>query len=349
MKRVSIFLGAGFSKWAANLPVASQLFDFNIEAQGKKEEQKLELVTQLKKRWDEEHANGLAERFVASALSFPPTEKQAVIWYIVRRLTTPFIHDDSDMNRYNTFHHLTTKLSYGEIDFDQYERLRKPSLRRHVLWIDEPAAYSHPGVKKARDFLKERGLRYSGVITTNYDLLVEYSYNTTGFHYGIQGEQLSGQALVELDPISFRSSKFKKVHLNGYVPVAKLHGSISWDNREKYIDGRRGLTGNALIVAPVPEKEPPAELKSAWELSAKILSNTTHLIFFGYAFNTYDKAVLDHLRIYGANVMEVLLIDLKPNIDAARQIWQLATIKASLPPPDGDSDINDWITNYLGL
>ena len=28
---LALFLGAGFSKWAADLPVASQLFDFDIE------------------------------------------------------------------------------------------------------------------------------------------------------------------------------------------------------------------------------------------------------------------------------------------------------------------------------
>ncbi len=27
---ISIFLGAGFSKWAFDLPLVSQLFDFNI-------------------------------------------------------------------------------------------------------------------------------------------------------------------------------------------------------------------------------------------------------------------------------------------------------------------------------
>ena len=38
---LALFLGAGFSKWAANLPVASELFDFAIHPFGVREERKL--------------------------------------------------------------------------------------------------------------------------------------------------------------------------------------------------------------------------------------------------------------------------------------------------------------------
>jgi len=41
---LALFLGAGFSKWAADLPVASQLFDFDIEPWGPREYKKLEIV-----------------------------------------------------------------------------------------------------------------------------------------------------------------------------------------------------------------------------------------------------------------------------------------------------------------
>jgi len=41
---LALFLGAGFLKWAADLPVASQLFDFNIEPWGLREYKKLEIV-----------------------------------------------------------------------------------------------------------------------------------------------------------------------------------------------------------------------------------------------------------------------------------------------------------------
>ena len=44
---LTIFLGAGFSKWAADLPVASQLFDFNIKIWGPRESKKLQIVKTL--------------------------------------------------------------------------------------------------------------------------------------------------------------------------------------------------------------------------------------------------------------------------------------------------------------
>ena len=45
---LSLLLGAGFSKWAADLPVASQLFDFQIDAFGPRESNKLQSIKCLK-------------------------------------------------------------------------------------------------------------------------------------------------------------------------------------------------------------------------------------------------------------------------------------------------------------
>lgn len=66
---LALFLGAGFSKWAADLPVASQLFDFEIELYGTREAGKLEIVKSLKQKWDETHPDGFAEQFIAEALN----------------------------------------------------------------------------------------------------------------------------------------------------------------------------------------------------------------------------------------------------------------------------------------
>ena len=49
---LALFLGAGFSKWAADLPLTSQLFDFEIEPWGPREYKKLEIVKSLKHNWD---------------------------------------------------------------------------------------------------------------------------------------------------------------------------------------------------------------------------------------------------------------------------------------------------------
>lgn len=45
---VSLFLGAGFSKWAANLPVATQLFDFNITPYNQRDTQRLRSIIAYK-------------------------------------------------------------------------------------------------------------------------------------------------------------------------------------------------------------------------------------------------------------------------------------------------------------
>ena len=88
---LTIFLGAGFSKWAAGLPVASQLFDFNIKTWGSHESKKLQIVKTLKHGWDKSHMDGLSEQFIADALNFQEKDKQLIFWYIVRRLSEPFI------------------------------------------------------------------------------------------------------------------------------------------------------------------------------------------------------------------------------------------------------------------
>jgi hypothetical protein len=82
---LSILLGAGFSKWAADLPVASQLFDFQIDVFGPRESNKLQNIKYLKQIWDESHEEGLSEQFIADALNFPEKDKQLVGENIMHR------------------------------------------------------------------------------------------------------------------------------------------------------------------------------------------------------------------------------------------------------------------------
>jgi len=306
---LTLFLGAGFSKWAAGLPIASQFFDFAVTPFGVREQAKLQLVTKLKGNWDKEHPNDLSEKFIADALSFSTKDKQAVLWYIVRRLSDPFIWTEFHSQRW----------------------------RRHVLMIDENRKYEIDGVIQAQGFLgRFLGPQLSGITTTNYDLLIEYALGTGGFHYGLRGQQLTGQG-------AYPVSQWKNpVILKGSIPLAKIHGSISWDEDSYYTDGRRGLTGNALIVAPIPEKHPPMKLKRPWDLSAKILSKTRRLVVFGFSFNSYDKAVLELLKNAGRSIEAVILIDIAPNLDAAKSLWPDAMISSASPPPRGSAEINKW-------
>jgi hypothetical protein len=63
-----LLLGAGFSKWAADLPIARQLFDLNIEPFGPQEERLLASLRATKANWDASHPADQAEQFIAHAI-----------------------------------------------------------------------------------------------------------------------------------------------------------------------------------------------------------------------------------------------------------------------------------------
>ena len=305
--------GAVFSKWALDLPLANQLFDFQITPFGAREATKLVKVKRIKNNWDAENPNEPTERFIADALTRYDINKEIILWYIVRRLSEPFIWHDKYGNR----------------------------IRRHVLMVDENRKFEIEGVRKAQSFISaiRATKRISGIITTNYDLLIEYALGTKGYNYGVQGQRLVGRGAYPV------SQWVRTVILSGDISVSKIHGSLSWDENGYYTDGRRGLTGNALIVAPTPEKEPSELLKLHWVLANQILSNTTDLVVFGFAFNLYDGAVLNLLRSSGRNLRRVLLIDIYPKIELANSLWPYAKISSSLPPPDGQETILNWLSN----
>lgn len=117
------------------------------------------------------------------------------------------------------------------------------------------------------------------------------------------------------------------VHTNGHIPLAKLHGSLSWDSERKYTDGRAGVRGTALIVPPSPEKRPPNELSHVWELGAKILEACRRLVVFGFAFNPYDTALLEFLKQNGRRLQSVLVVDIVPQLARARSLWPKAKIE----------------------
>jgi len=313
---LALFLGAGFSKWAADLPVARQLFDFDIEPWGPREYKKLEIVKSLKHNWDISHPHGFTEQFIADALNFQEKNKQVVLWYLVRRLSEPFIWKEYHAQKW----------------------------RRHVLMIDENRRFNAPGVVKAQSFFQRfYAPSVGGIITTNYDMIVEYALGTKGFNYGIPNETLIGRGPYPI-------SQWKNpVTLKGRIPLAKIHGSISWDEQNRYTDGRRGLTGHALIVAPTPEKQSPDSLKSVWNLTKEILRKATRIIVFGFAFNSYDEAVLNLLQSEGKNLESVLLVNIESRVETAHSLWPSTKIVSAMPPPDENKEIQNWQQTWLGI
>lgn len=305
-----LILGAGFSKWAAKLPLAKELFDFEIEPFGVREEKRLARVKTLKDSWDAEHPDQPAEAFIDFAMRQSDKIAELVTWYIVRRLSDPYI----------------------------WREWHAGGNRQHVLMIDENRKWQRPGVKEAKSFLVDRlGRHLDGIITTNYDLLVEYALGTKGFNYGERGEVLKGRGPYPV------STYRNPVTLSGILPFAKVHGSISWDKTGRYTDGRRAISGNSLIVAPVHGKESQSALRQQWQLAATLIQEATRLIVFGFAFNPYDDQLLDFLSSSGPNIKEVLIIDIKPNIDAAKRLWPTANIETLLPPPESDFQLNEWL------
>lgn len=181
---------------------------------------------------------------------------------------------------------------------------------------------------RAQWFLQHfTGHSLTGIITVNYDLLVEYALTTKNFNYGVPGEALSGRGKNYLFPW-----QGTPVILSGKLPLAKLHGSLSWSDAVHYTDGRSGLKGKAQIVPPHPDKAPSVVLKGVWELAEKLLGETTQLTIFGFAFNEYDRTLLDFLSIAGKGIGHIHLIDVAPPTDRARAVWPTAKITYTLPP-----------------
>jgi len=304
-----LLLGAGFSKWAVHLPTVNDLFDFKIDIFNRADERHIEAVKAIKFRWDEENPTGNNEQFILSTSELSEKQSSSVFWYLTRRLAEPFI----------------------------WKEFHAQSWRRHTLSIDEYRKFLVKGVTQVSNFLQGFiGLSTAGIITTNYDMVVEYALGTKGFNYGNNNEILMGRGPYPV------STWRNPVRLTGKTKLAKIHGSISWDKNGRYTDGRRGITGNALIVAPTQNKDIPEVLKYSWDLAAQILEQSTNLLVFGFAFNPYDQLVLDLLQNKGMNVRSVLLVNKDTNVDMARKVWPKAALVHCLPPPEGDKQIYEW-------
>jgi hypothetical protein len=306
----ALVLGAGFSKWAAGLPIASQLFDFRIRVRHARERSRLESI---KHRWREyvsQHSADTAEQFIGAMISANARDARAVKWYVTRRLSDPFI--DSVMGG------------------------------TQALMIDDSRAANIRGVIRARQFLQHVcEVPINGIVTPNYDLLVEHALGTSAFHYGERGEILYGRGKDRGFP--WRGAW---PILTGHIPLAKIHGSVSWDDTTRYTDGRAGVNGDALIVAPHGGKSLPIALRPVWTTARSILRSASRVLVFGFAFNPYDEAVLRLLAAGHNCVRSVLLVDVNPNVLGAQKVWPNADVTFCPPPQAGKAALRDWLGQY---
>lgn len=141
------------------------------------------------------------------------------------------------------------------------------------------------------------------VITTNYDLLIEYACESKGYAYldsfygGIISKYFSDLLFERNSTIDFkrkRVPKYSKPHINIYKP----HGSINW----KYIDHNLYKInhmdcGNPCIITPGSNKyergySPPFDYHIG--KMGQEIDSAKRLVFLGYGFN--DNHLETHLE-----------------------------------------------------
>jgi len=311
-EKYCLFLGAGFSKWAADLPTAAELFDFNIKLWGVREVRKLDELQRIKKIWDAENPCGYSEEFTRWMIESSKKDRQLVTWYIARRLADPFIVE-----------------SYSTTAWGSTYR------KRRVMMFDDTRRFQSAGVIKAKKFIDSLlGPHFEGIITTNYDLLIEYALGTRGFNYGEKMQLLHGQWAMPI-----RRWRDGPVILKGDLSLLKLHGSISLTEKGYCTDGRGGVTGRALIIPPTQNKELADFVSNEWNHAGKMLENSCTLIFFGFAFNQYDLKILALLKDTEEWMKKIILINRNPRvIRQASTIWPSAKI-TFIHSDDLDQDI----------
>ena len=120
---------------------------------------------------------------------------------------------------------------------------------------------------------------------------------------------------------------------------------LGGSNGQRYTDGRRGIYGDALIVAPTPEKVMPNELTNEWELCGRILNKSESILVFGFAFNPYDMAINNYITQNSTKIKNVIVVDINQWHDRISSIWPNARIQFLLPPPEGEIDVMEWFKN----
>lgn len=310
-----LFCGAGFSKWAVGLPTAYELFDFKIKTYGPREGQKLILIQEFKSQWDKNNPQGNTEEFIGHLIDHSAKSKKLVIWYIARRLAEPFVE----------------RMSYFETHFSGGARGRR------ALGINDKRKSNVSGLKKADIFFNDLPRQnFEGIITTNYDLVIEYALGTKKFFYGDRPRLLHGP------PRAYTTSAKERypVYLTGTLPVIKLHGSISLTDRGYCADGRGCITGKAIIVPPTRDKKISDVLIPEWEYAQKILKKCKKIIFFGFRFNDYDQELIELFKETAPWIKKIILINTNPEIKSlAEKIWPSAEIVLIHPSELSEKDL----------
>jgi len=320
-ERYCLFCGAGFSKWAVGFQTAYESFDFKIKPYGPREGIRLKKIQELKIKWDEKNPSNNAEEFIGFLIDHSTKYKKLAIWYIARRLAEPFVD----------------KTGY----FVNNEKMYADAKGRRVMGIDDRRKGNISEIKKTAGFINNlSGPNFSGIITTNYDLLIEYALGTKNFFYGDRPRLLYGPKRAYLTSPKDNTP----VYLKGSIPVVKLHGSISLTEKGYCADARGCITGKAIIVPPAHNKKISDVLIQEWNYARIILKNSKKIIFFGFRFNNYDQELISLFKETTPWIQEIVCINTNFDVKAtAEKIWPSANIILIHPRELSDIDLNTII------
>ncbi len=147
--------------------------------------------------------------------------------------------------------------------------------------------------QKGKKFLERDKKNNNGIISLNYDLLLEkilqiindYKFNEIrntnqpflDFYYGLDENNYS------------RLENYgKKISLK----YAKIHGSINFHKKDN--------NNIPLIIPPTWNKTSEKEMKPVWQLAYELLKNSEEIVFIGYSLPETDLYV-KYLLINGIN------------------------------------------------
>lgn len=288
--KIAMFMGAGFSK-AWGLSLASEIMDMrHIRTNLFPGKWQRKLIDKVKAVWD----------------ATKPTHKGVVDEFA--RMLQQFEYE----------------LSFEE--FTSFLALRLSSKHWKVGTARETKWGTGDHIRKQRvvpkcyqEFFKVlKNVDLIGIITTNYDLVIEKLLGPTsrgrlgGFNYGKVGEHLLGR-----HPLSSRWT-YGPITVTGKIPLLKLNGSLNWALSSdgqilKYIDSRpsRGRRYEVLLIPPGAGIKHD-KLQPVWEHAGQILRAADIWIFCGYSIPDYDQAVKDLLKNSIENVKRIIILDVKP-------------------------------------
>ena len=285
--RLALFLGAGFSR-AFGLPVMTEFFQYAKESTSVSEEQK-EFLRSLQR--ESQRAQGIIQG---------NDENLEHVWSLAS-----MSNFGTARRTYTTLREIFRLVYRRPPTIPEPEKLLRPF--RRLLGIGED-----PG---APDYRSKNQLT---VITTNYDVLVDYVLSACNMKASL--------------PVQWQSAPAKRARPILYSGKAsapllcKLHGSVNWyrKGRSRSVVVEDGLAelrveypdkklpwpfvgadnyapiGPPLIVPPTFFKErSDTILDPVWDAARKALASASHLTFVGYSFPETDQ----HMRYFLAGAL----------------------------------------------